>query len=79
MIQIGVYEAKTQFPALLRKVQKGEQVLVTRHGVPLARIIPSGEHAQLPVKEVIGEIRKLRKGKKLSGITIRQFVEAGRK
>lgn len=61
MITIGSYEAKTHLPELLRKVEAGEQVIITRHGKPIARLMPTEaaklEQAQL-AKERIMELRK---------------------
>ncbi|MBF6618795.1 MAG: type II toxin-antitoxin system prevent-host-death family antitoxin [Patulibacter sp.] len=37
---VGVHEAKTQFSRLLHDVEAGEEVLVTRGGTPVARIVP---------------------------------------
>ena len=36
---VGSYEAKTRLPELLRAVEKGETVTITRRGVPVARIV----------------------------------------
>ena len=36
MIKVGAFEAKTQFSALLERVEAGEEVLVTKHGRPVA-------------------------------------------
>ncbi len=38
---VGVHEAKTQFSRLLREVEAGDEVLVTRGGEPVARIVPA--------------------------------------
>src|SRR3990170_359066 len=40
MKQVGVYEAKTQLPRLLDEVERGESVTITRHGRPVARLVP---------------------------------------
>lgn len=47
MKSIPVYEAKNSFSALLAAVGKGEEFLVTRHGEPVARIVPVGESAHV--------------------------------
>ena len=39
MQTIGLYEAKTRLPELLRQVEQGEQFTITRRGVPIARIV----------------------------------------
>lgn len=40
MITIGAFEAKTKFSELLDRVERGEEVVVTRHGKTVARIVP---------------------------------------
>ncbi len=40
MITVGDFEAKTKFSELLDKVELGEEVVVTRHGKTVARIVP---------------------------------------
>ena len=39
MVTVGAYEAKTQLSALLDKVEQGEEVVITRHGKPVARLV----------------------------------------
>lgn len=40
---VGAYEAKTHLAELLDRVQRGEQIVITRHGKPIARLIPEGQ------------------------------------
>lgn len=40
MREIGAFEAKNTLGALLDMVQQGEQVVITRHGKPVARLVP---------------------------------------
>lgn len=39
---IGAYDAKTRFSALLDRVERGEEIVITRHNMPVARLIPEG-------------------------------------
>lgn len=39
-MQVGVYEAKTQLSALLRRVAAGEEIVIARGGKPVARLVP---------------------------------------
>ena len=43
MSEVGVHEAKTHLSRLLRQVMAGEEVVITRGGVPIARLVPAGE------------------------------------
>ena len=41
MLQVGAFEAKTTFGSLLDRVEAGEEILITRHGKPAARLAPT--------------------------------------
>lgn len=45
-IEVGAYEAKTQLPALLRKVRTGMRFTITQRGQPVADLIPTGAEAR---------------------------------
>jgi prevent-host-death family protein len=78
MKEVGIYEAKTQLPRLVSEVERGESVTITRHGKPVARLVPLRARER-SVDEVIEEIRKFRKGNRLDGISIRELIEEGRR
>jgi len=40
MLKIGAFEAKNTFGTLLDRVQRGEEIVITRHGQPIARLVP---------------------------------------
>jgi len=42
MLKIGAFEAKNTLGALLDRVERGEEVVITRHGKPVARLVPNG-------------------------------------
>ncbi|MEI2649643.1 MAG: type II toxin-antitoxin system prevent-host-death family antitoxin [Dermatophilaceae bacterium] len=74
---VGAYEAKTHLPALLAKVERGETVTITRHGKPIARLVPID--VVRPVEDVIREMRELRKGITTGGMSIRDMIDEGRR
>ncbi|MDD5307790.1 MAG: type II toxin-antitoxin system prevent-host-death family antitoxin [Deltaproteobacteria bacterium] len=41
--EMSVYEAKARLSEVLRRVQRKEQVVITSHGRPVARVVPYGE------------------------------------
>ena len=41
MHEFGAFEAKNKFSALLDRVERGEEIVITRHGQPVARLVPS--------------------------------------
>jgi prevent-host-death family protein len=38
--QVNVYEAKTRLSKLLEQVEAGEEIIIARHGKPVARLVP---------------------------------------
>jgi len=78
MKQIGVYEAKTQLPRLLDEVERGESVTITRHGRPVARLVPVGGRRR-SVRDTIEAIEEFRQRHTLGGLTIRELIEEGRR
>ncbi len=79
MQTIGSYEAKTHLPNLLQLVAQGEKITITKHGVPVAMLVPVGATEQRDPGDAITELKRLRKGRKLRGVTIRQLIEEGRR
>ena len=41
MIEVGAFEAKNKLGALLDRVEQGEEVIITRHGKAVARLVPN--------------------------------------
>jgi len=39
--EIGAFEAKNKLGSLLDRVQRGEEIVITRHGVAVARLVPN--------------------------------------
>ena len=39
-MDVSIAEAKNRLPELIRAVEQGEQVVITRHGKPVAQITP---------------------------------------
>jgi prevent-host-death family protein len=79
METIGAYEAKTHLPKLLERVVKGEQITITKHGVPVAVLTPPPATRKTETKKVIDELRLFRKKHTLGGISLRDMIEEGRK
>ena len=78
MTEIGAYEAKTHLSELLARVMKGEQIVITKHGAPIAYLVPAGSRKS-EASEVIRGIRELRKGIKLKGHRLKDLIEDGRR
>jgi prevent-host-death family protein len=79
MESVGSYEAKTHLPALLERVAKGEEFVITKHGVPIARLVPVEQNQQRDVRSVIEELKQFRKGHTLGGLSVREMINEGRR
>jgi prevent-host-death family protein len=82
MTTIGVYDAKTHLPKLLERVRRGERFLITKHGRPVAQLLPAAPEAAVEVKEVIRQMQEWQEseGPTLGpGLTVRELRETGRR
>jgi len=56
---IGAFEAKNKLSALLDRVEQGEEVVITRHGKEVARLVPSkGKPNREEARAAIQRIRE---------------------
>ncbi|MFN7552755.1 MAG: type II toxin-antitoxin system Phd/YefM family antitoxin [Pseudomonadota bacterium] len=81
MATVGAFEAKTKLSELLDMVERGEEVTITRHGEPVAKLVPvRGDAERARVEALIKEIKETRKGLTLGGgISIKELIEEGRR
>ena len=61
MASVTAFEAKTRFGELLDRVSKGEEVVITRHDKPVARLIPEGTQRDDEVRRSVDGLRELQK------------------
>jgi len=60
MAAVTAFEAKTRFGELLERVSHGEEIIITRHDKPVARIIPEGGSRLTEIQAAVRDLRKLR-------------------
>lgn len=79
MITVGAFEAKTHLSALLDKVEQGEEVLITKRGKPIAKLVPArvGDAAEL--EGVVARLKELRRKTTLEGLSWRELRDEGRR
>lgn len=75
MREVQASEAKTHLPKLLDEVERGETVVITRHGRPIARLVPEAERRQAEIDEAVEGILALRKKLK-SKITVEEILSS---
>ncbi len=81
---VPAHQAKTHFGELLARIARGEEIIITRHDMPVARMIPEGRPNSASVKALMARIKERRKTLPLNlpgeeKITIKDLVNYGRK
>ncbi len=61
MREIKASEAKAHLPSLLDDVERGETLVITRHGKPIARIVPEADLRTVKIARALAEIEEFRK------------------
>ena len=74
MKTVTAFEAKTHLSALLGEASRGETILITRHGEPVAQLVPppsAADEARSAMQFLFSQTVRL-------GMPIREAIEAGR-
>ena len=61
MREIQASDAKTHLPRLLDDVERGETIVITRHGRAIARLVPEADRRQADIDRAIDSIKALRR------------------
>ena len=79
MKEIGAFEAKDALSALLDLVEAEEEVIITRHGKPVARLVPPhGAFSREKARAAAAAIRGMSEGATLGGLSIKDLINEGR-
>ena len=77
---VSAAEAKTHFSDHLRASERGESIVITRHGKEVARLVPPpGRAAQPDVATLVARWKKARKNIKLGALKIRDLINDGQR
>jgi prevent-host-death family protein len=77
--EVSSFEAKTNLSQLLRRVSKGEKIVILKHNSPIAVISPFDKTRNNNVLEVVNSLKLFSKGKTLKGILLEDLVKEGQK
>ncbi|QOJ09965.1 type II toxin-antitoxin system prevent-host-death family antitoxin [Nitrosomonas sp. H1_AOB3] len=79
MKEIGAFEAKNKFGTLLDWIESGEEVVITRHGKAVARLVPAQEQFdRTKARQAAVNITARRRGITLGNIKIKDLINEGR-
>ena len=77
---VGAYEAKTHLSELLEKVEAGEEITITKHGAPVAKLVPVKKEVSPEERAAaIERIEKLASGLSLRGLKVKDLISEGRR
>ena len=80
MLTVGSYEAKTHLPRLLKQVEKGETVLITNRGIPVARLVPIEPRKGEDLRSLVEDMRRERAARpKVTREEILEMRDEGRR
>jgi prevent-host-death family protein len=79
-LTVGVYEARTHFSDLLARVEQGDEITITRHGTPVAYLIPVRRKATAEQRRrAISAMRALASTHSLGTVCIKDLMAEGRR
>ena len=78
-MSMSIAEAKSQFSAVIDRAAGGEETVITRHGKPIAKVVPlHTAHDQDRAREAFEKMVRGRDGVTLGGLRIKDMIEEGR-
>ena len=79
MITVGAFEAKTHLSSLLERVADGDELVIPKHGKPVARLIPADRPDGNRHDLAFTELKRLRKETRLDGLSWKALRDEGRR
>jgi prevent-host-death family protein len=78
MDPIGIYDAKVKLSELIERVEAGEEVVITKRGKAVARLVPAEVPRRKSAARAAKHIRALCERLNVRGVKIRDLVAGGR-
>ena len=77
--KIGAFEAKNRLSELLDAAENGEEVIITKHGRPVAKLVPIEPFDRDKARAAAEWLNDFRKRHPLRGVKIKDLINEGRK
>jgi prevent-host-death family protein len=79
MREVGAFEAKNRLGALLDRVEHGEEIVITRRGKPVAKLVPAGPaFDRAKARSAVAGLLEASRGVTLGGLKIKDLIDEGR-
>jgi prevent-host-death family protein len=79
MKEVGTFEAKTHLSALLDEVAGGMEVVITRRGIAVARLVPAHAPRSSAVGDPIARAKAFAKHQTLGRVSWKTLRDEGRR
>ncbi len=79
MKEVGTFEAKTHLSALLDEVARGAEVLITRRGIAVARLVPANAARRNALGDPIARAKAFAKHQTLGRLSWKTLRDEGRR
>ena len=76
MCEVSITEARARFSELLRMVDRGESVSITRRGRPVAHLVPAGAGDRALRQQAMGRFMEMRSTWRRTGMTKEEVLAA---
>jgi prevent-host-death family protein len=82
--RVGAYEAKTKLPELLERAASGEEIIITKHDQPVAKLVPASRPGNADLEGLFLQMDEIRARSPLNPpgkekLTIKRLIDEGRK
>lgn len=74
MRTVQASDAKTHLPQLLDEVERGETLLITRHGRSIARIVPENDQRRSEIVQAVDRMKERRH--RMPSVTVKELLSA---
>lgn len=74
---VSAYDAKTHLPKLLERAERGERFVITRHGKPVAQLLPFEKGDETIVQQAIDKVDAIRALLAEDGVTLSSLLTEG--
>jgi prevent-host-death family protein len=79
MREVGAFEAKNRLGSLLDRVEQGEEIVITRRGKPVAKLVPTGpEFDRAKARRAVAGLLEASGGLTLGDLKIKDLIDEGR-
>lgn len=78
-MNVDASDAQAQLFQLLDEVERGATITITRHGSPVALLLPATDVDRRRIEETIEALKEFRRGKRLRPVTLRELIDDGRR